>query len=87
MADRLGDDKQFAILEQRRFEQCAALPSRENDAIVGTAMVVWSARYVSVLKTVGQQDYPIAASGRALGGAIRCIPAGSHIIVHYPGGL
>jgi hypothetical protein len=80
-AARLGDDTQFAILEQRRFEQCEALPSPENDAIVGTAMVVWSAHYISVLKTVEQQDYPIATSGRALRRAIRNISAGSHINV------
>jgi hypothetical protein len=80
-AARLGDDKQFAILEQRRFEQCEALASPENDAIVGTALVVWSARHISVLEKIGRQDYPIATSGRALRGAISSIPAGSHINV------
>lgn len=76
---RLGDDKQFAILEQRRFKHCAVGPSPENDVIVGVALVVWCAHYVSVMRTYGKQDYPIAISARALRGITSCFRTGSHI--------
>jgi hypothetical protein len=53
---RACDDRQFAILKQRRFEQCAAIPSAENDAIVGSALVVWSEHYLAVMKSAGKQS-------------------------------
>jgi hypothetical protein len=37
-------------------------------------MVVWSAKYITAVKTTG-----IATSGMALKGVISCIPAGSYI--------
>jgi hypothetical protein len=39
--------------------------------------------FISVMKTFGEQDYPIATAGTALRWAINSIPAGSHINL-YP---
>jgi hypothetical protein len=74
---RLGYDKVFGILEQRRVEECAVPPSPDNDVIIGVALVVWCAHHVSVLKMFGQQDYPIAVTARALKVATGCIQQGS----------
>jgi hypothetical protein len=53
---RYVEDKDFPVLEQRRFEQCEAIPSPENDAIVGVAVIIWSHHYFCALKTSGKQD-------------------------------
>jgi hypothetical protein len=39
-----NEDHTFAVLDQRRFEQCGVVPSPDNDAIVGSALEVnWKA--------------------------------------------
>jgi hypothetical protein len=76
---RLSDDRQFAILEQRRLEQCGAIPSPENDVIVGAAMVVWSEHFICVMKTSWKQDYPLETTGTALNWVIKNPPEQSQI--------
>jgi hypothetical protein len=80
---RLSDDREFAVLEQRRFEQCGALPSPENDVIVGSDLVESSAHFMGVLRPSGKQDHPIATTGTALRWVIKNLPTGSHINL-YP---
>jgi hypothetical protein len=62
----LKGQKEFAIMEQRRAEECSEVPSPDNDAIVDSALAVWSPSCVSVLKSCGKQYYPIAVTGSAL---------------------
>jgi hypothetical protein len=47
--------------------------------IVGVAMVVWSATFVSVLKTISHSDYPIATSGKALGHLFETLSKGAQL--------
>jgi hypothetical protein len=80
-AANLGDDRVFAVLEQRRYEECEAVPSPENDAVVGSAFFVWSDHYIWVQKSFWKQNYPIAVSGTAVESVVRNLPKGSKIFL------
>jgi hypothetical protein len=79
--DAARGEKEFTIIEQRRFEECSVVPSPENDVIVGSALVVWSPSCISVLKSHGKEDYPIAVAGGALEHVFRNVPTQSHILL------
>jgi hypothetical protein len=80
-AARLAGRKEFAILEQRRFEECRVIPGPENDAIVGSALVVWSPSFISVLKSFGKEDYPIVVTGMASEHVFRNLLTQSRILL------
>jgi hypothetical protein len=76
-----SEDCVFAVLEQRSFEAYGVVPSPDNDAIVGSALVVWSDYYVCVLKSTGKQTCPIAVLGAAIEHVVLSLPSPSHILL------